>query len=54
MCAGVTHELSTFPVIFRDMPVCPFTPSTFLQTFAAAVILIITKANHLVDVVLGK
>ena len=32
--AGVTNELSTFPLRFRDMRLVPITPSTFLQAFA--------------------
>ena len=47
--ADVTHELSTFPLGLRDMRPYPITSSTFLQTFAPAVILIVTKANDLVD-----
>ena len=34
MYAGVTHELSTFPLRLRDMRLSPITPSTFLQAFA--------------------
>ena len=51
---AVKHELSTFPLSLRDMCLCPITPSTFLQAFAPAVILIKTKPNYLVDFVLGN
>ena len=47
--AGVTHELSTFLLRFRDMGLSHVTPSTFLQAFVRSVILIVTKAINLVD-----
>ena len=37
MFAGVTHELSTFPLRVRDMRLSLITLSTFLQAFAPAV-----------------
>ena len=49
MYAGVRHELSTFPLRLRDMCLSTITRSTFFQTFARAVILIVTKAINLVD-----
>ena len=54
MNAGVTHELSTFPLCLRDMRLSPIAPSTFLQGFVPVVILIVTKAINLVDFALGK
>ena len=54
MCAGVTHELSTFPLRLRDINLYPITPSTFLQAFAPAEILIVTKAINLVDYAQGN
>ena len=54
MYAGVTHELRTFPLRLRDMRLSPITPSTFLQAFAPAVILITTKTINLVDFALGN
>ena len=43
MNAGLTHELSIFPLCLRDMPLSPTTPSTFLQAFFPVVILILLK-----------
>ena len=37
-------ELSTFPLSLRELRLSPITPSTFLQAFALAVILFVTKA----------
>ena len=57
MYAGVTYELSTLPLglrDYRDMRLSPITPSIFLQTFAPAAILVVTKAINLVDFALGK
>ena len=54
MYAGVTHELSIFHLRLHDMRLSPITPSTFLQAFAPAVILIVNKVINLVDVALGK
>ena len=54
MYAGVTHELSTFPLRIRDMRLSSITPSTFLQAFAPAVILDVAKAINIVDFALGK
>ena len=34
MYAGVTHDLSTFPLRLRDMRLSPTIPSTFIQVFA--------------------
>ena len=52
--AGVTHELGTFPLRLRDMRLSPITPSIFLPALAPAVVLLVTKAIHLVDFALGK
>ena len=49
MYAGVTHELGTFPLRLFDMRLSPITLSTFIQVFALAVILIVTKAINLVN-----
>ena len=45
--ADVTHELSTFPLRFRDLRLSPITPSTFLQAFVLVVIIIVTKATDI-------
>ena len=52
--AELTHKLSTFPLSLHDMHLSPIIPSTFLQVFAPAVILVITKANYLVDLDQGN
>ena len=49
MYAGVTHELSTFPLRLRDLRISSITPSTFLQAFALVVIIIVTKAIDVVN-----
>ena len=55
MYAGIIHVLSIFHVRWRDMRLSPITPSTFLQAFAPAeIILIVTKAINLADYALGK
>ena len=46
MHAGETHEQSTFNLRLR---LSPITLSTFLQAFAPAVMLVVTKLNDLVD-----
>ena len=43
MYAGVTQELSIFPLIVRDMRLSPIISSTFLQAFTHVINLIITK-----------
>ena len=54
MYAGVTHELSIFPLRLCDMRLSPVTLSTFLEAFVPAVILIVTKTFNLVDFALGN
>ena len=54
MQAGVTHKLRTFPLRLRDMRLSPIASSSVLQSFAPAVILIVTKSINLVQFALGK
>ena len=49
MYAGVTHELSTFLLRFRDLCLSPNTPLSHVQAFAPAEIIIVTKALNLLD-----
>ena len=44
MYDGVAYDLTTFPLRLRDMRLSLITPSTFLQAFAPAEILVVTKA----------
>ena len=47
MYAWVTDDLSTVPLLLHDIRLSPITPSTFLQAFVPAVILIVTKTIKL-------
>ena len=52
--AGVTQELSSFPLRLRYIRLSPVTPSSLLETYVPAAILIVTKAINLVDFALDK
>ena len=45
---------SSIPLCLRDVRLSPITPSTSLQVYALAIILILTKASYLYNLTLGK